>query len=199
MTTFKPFFTALAILLLTSCAANPTVEKQHYFLPDSASVSPSSAAVSEALLIQLRAVALTDFLDNDGLVLQLDDITLNQAKNHVWAESLQQQIHRGLRERINQQQQTLIVVGAQESATLSLSVEIDAFHGRYDGTALTSGQWQLKNKQGELVALNRFSLDTELKQPGYPALVRALGQNLDKLAALIAKELKTIDAHQLMP
>ena len=193
MTTFKPFLSALAFLLLTSCATNPMVEKQHYFLPDSASESPSSAAVSEAPLIQLRAVALTDFLDNEGLVLQLDDITLNQAKNHVWAESLQQQIHRGLRERINQQQQTLIVVGAQESAALSLSVEIDAFHGRYDGTALTRGQWQLKNKQGELVALNRFRLNTELKQSGYPALVRALGLNLDRLAALIAKELKTLD------
>ena len=42
------------------------------------------------------------------------------------------------------------------------------------------------------MALNRFSLDTELKQPGYPALVRALGQNLDKLAALIAKELNKL-------
>lgn len=188
MTTLKPYFAAVALLVFSGCASQAP-EKQHYFLPAPELSTQSSEPATKAPLVQLSEIQLADFLDNDGLVLQLDDITLNQAKSHLWAEDLQQQIHRGLRDRLNQQQQQLLVIGPQGVAELSLSVEIHAFHGRHDGLALTSGQWQLKNKQGELEVLNRFSLNTELNEPGYPALVRALGQNLDKLATQIAEEL----------
>lgn len=187
MSTLKPYLATFAFLVLSACA-KPAVEKQHYFLPTADSEQAFELATAKPL-VQFTEVQLADFLDNDGLVLQLDDITLNQAKSHVWAEDLRRQIHRGLRERLNQQQQHVTVVGPQITAELSLSVEIHAFHGRYDGLALTSGQWQLKNKQGEIQALNRFDLSTQLNEPGYPALVRALGQNLDKLASLIAQEL----------
>jgi hypothetical protein len=111
----------------------------------------------------------------------------------VWADDLHRQIDRGLRQRLNQQQQQFTVVGPQSAADLSLSVEIHAFHGRYDGLALTSGQWQLKNKQGEIQRLARFDFTTALNEPGYPALVRALGQNLDKLAMMIADDLSLIE------
>jgi hypothetical protein len=186
--TLKFYFTAAALLAFSGCA-NQTVEKQHYFLPTPEVSTQSSEFVIKAPLVELGEIQLADFLDNDGLVLQLDDITLNQAKRHLWAEALQQQLHRGLRERVNQQQQQLLIVGPHAAADFSLSIEIHDFHGRHDGLALTSGQWQLKNKQGELVAVNRFTLTSELSEPGYPALVRALGQNLDKLALQIAEKL----------
>ncbi len=189
MTTLKPYLAAFAFLLILGCAKQ-TVEKQHYFLPVTDVTEQSSDSLRP--LLKVSEVQLSDFLDSDGLVLQLDDITLNQAKNHVWAEDLHRQIDRGLRQRLNQQQQQFTVVGPQSTADLSLSVEIHAFHARYDGLALTSGQWQLKNKQGEIQLLEGFDFTAKLTEPGYPALVRALGQNLDKLSAQIAEEL-----HQL--
>lgn len=191
MTTLKPYLTAFAFLLILGCANKQSVDKQHYFLP----VADVNEQSSDSLrpLLKVSEVQLSDFLDSDGLVLQLDDITLNQAKNHVWAEDLHRQIDRGLRQRLNQQQQPFTVVGPQSTADLNLSVEIHAFHGRYDGLALTSGQWQLKNKQGEIQRLERFDFTTKLNEPGYPALVRALGQNLDKLATMIAEDLSRIE------
>lgn len=191
MTTLKPYFAAIAFVFSVGCAKQ-AVDKQHYFLPVAHLNQQSSDAVASRTLIKVNEVLLSDFLDRDGLVLQLDDITLNQAKNHLWAEDLHRQIERGLRERLNQQQQEFTVVGPQSTAELSVSVEIHAFHGRYDGLALTRGQWQLKNKQGEVQRLERFDLSSKLNEPGYPALVRALGQNLDKLATMIAKDLSRI-------
>lgn len=189
MMTLKPFVTALLIVLLSACAKQ-TVDKQHYFLPSPGGQPATADKLEAARLLQISDVSLADFLDKSGLVLQLDDITLNQAKNHVWAEDLRQQINRGLQARLNRQQQPYTVVGSQTAAALRLSVEIHAFHGRYDGLALTSGQWQLRNQQGKVEQIERFDLQTELKQSGYPALVRALGENLDKLSGQIAGQLQ---------
>lgn len=189
--TFKPYLATFFIMLLMGCAKS-AVENQHYFLQAADALAEPIAKSKTTPLLQISDVQLADFLDEDGLVLQLDDITLNQAKNHLWAEDLSRQINRGLRARLSQQQQKFTIVGPQTAANLQLSLEIHAFHGRYDGLALTSGQWQLQNARGEIQHLSRFDLQTELNESGYPALVRALSQNLDKLAVLIAEDLNKI-------
>ena len=187
--TLKPYLTAFFIVLLSACAKQ-AVDKQHYLLPAPDGIAESADKLETKPLLQISAVQLADFLDKSGLVLQLDDITLNQAKNHVWAEDLRRQINRGLQARLNRQQQPYTVVGPQTAADWRVSFEIHAFHGRYDGLALTSGQWQLKNQQGEIAQIKRFEIKTELNQSGYPALVRALGENLDKLAAQVTEQLQ---------
>lgn len=183
----KPFFALLLLLILTGCANQP-VENHRYFLPDTDAIQQQSSQTSPRLL-QISEVQLADFLDDGGLVLQLDDITLNQAKNHLWAADLHQQINRGLRNRLNQRQQAFTVVGPQTAGDLRLSLTIDAFHGRHDGLALMSGQWQLQDMQGQIISLKNFDLQTELAASGYPALVRALGNNLDYLAAALTETL----------
>lgn len=187
--TLKTYLSVLFILLLSACA-KPTMDKQHYFLPGPSGEIESADKPGKMQLLQISDVQLADFLNKSGLVLQLDDITLNQAKNHVWAEDLRRQINRGLQARLNRQSQPYTVVGPQTPADLRLSIDIHGFHGRYDGLALTSGQWQLKNQQGEIQHIQRFELETALKESGYPALVRALGQSLDNLTQQIADYLQ---------
>lgn len=174
-------------MLIAGCANQP-VDKQRYFLP-SVETPQQQKQSDSARLLQISEVKLADFLDQTGLVLQLDDISLNQAKNHVWAEDLREQIYRGLRQRLDKRQPDFLVVGPQTSADLRLSLTIDAFHARHDGQALTSGQWKLSNAQGEIVSLQRFDLQTQLAEPGYPALVRALGHNLDDLTTALIQAL----------
>lgn len=187
MTKLKFALVVLVIGLIAGCASQP-VENHRYFLP-AANLTEQPKADDSARFLQIGEIQLADFLNDGGLVLQLDDITLNQAKNHEWAEDLRQQINRGLRDRLNQRQQPFVIVGPQTTAELRLSLTIDAFHGRHDGLALTSGQWQLINAQGDMIDLQNFELQTELSRSGYPALVRALGKNLDDLASLLAREL----------
>lgn len=186
MIKFKLSVAVFFIVLLAACARQP-VENHRYFLPEADLTQP--AGKPAARLLQISNVQLADFLNDGGLVLQLDDITVNQAKNHLWADDLRQQINRGLRDRLNQLQQKFTVVGPQTAADLRLMLVINAFHGRHDGLAVTSGQWQLQNNNGDIVGLQNFQLQTELREPGYPALVRALGVTLDDLAASLAKVL----------
>lgn len=184
---FKPFFALLLLAFLAGCAKQ-SVENHRYFLPEADAISQQSSENSPRLL-QISEVQLADFLDHGGLVLQLDDITVNQAKNHLWAAELHQQINRGLRNRLNQRQQIFTVVGPQTAGDLRLSLTIDAFHGRHDGLAIMSGQWQLEDNKGQIISLKSFDLQTELATSGYPALVRALGKNLDHLAATLTETL----------
>ena len=71
----------------------------------------------------------------------------------------------------------------------NLQLDIEQFHGHFTGKAVTSGQWRLRDHTGELIVISPFHIETTLAADGYPALVRALGSNLDKLAEKLATEI----------
>ena len=56
-----------------------------------------------------------------------------------------------------------------------------------NGHAITSGQWQLSFTNGGTTLTQPFKFETALHENGYPALVQALGQNVDQLAAQISE------------
>ncbi|WNL37512.1 ABC-type transport auxiliary lipoprotein family protein [Halomonas sp. PAMB 3232] len=176
-------------LFLGGCASSVTPPAR-YMLPATPIATP---ATPTERTLQVRAPKLSHYLDVDGIVMQLDDITLNAAREHQWAEELGRQLERGLRARLSQELPLVQVVGAQgrQNDALTLSLEVDQFQGRYDGNAVASGQWQLRGAGNELLALESFNAETELREDGYPALVRALGQSLDQVARDIAREIRT--------
>ncbi|NIC06092.1 PqiC family protein [Billgrantia bachuensis] len=178
----------LASMLLAGCAS-PTTPANRYMLPDSGT-APSGGGPAAAHLLVVQPPRLAHYLDTDGIVLQLDDITLNAARNHLWVEPLGRQLERGLRARLAEQLPDTRIMRDEgslgRSEALRLRLEVDRFQGRHDGLAIASGQWQLLAPDGRLLAMQRFHTETELDDDGYPALVRALGTNWDKVAAEIA-------------
>lgn len=175
-------------LLLSACASSVTPPAR-YMLPSS---PMANAPVQPQGTLQLRSMRLAHYLDVDGIVMQLDDITLNQAREHQWAESIGRQLERSLRANLARELPTLQVVREESSApsALTLQLEIDQFQGRYDGVAVASGQWQLRSPSNELLAMKSFTAETELSEDGYPALVRSLGESWDSVAAQIARQLR---------
>lgn len=180
---------AAAMSLFLSACASSVSPPTRYMLPASPAVSASSSA--EATL-QVSAPRLAHYLDVDGIVMQLDDITLNEAREHQWAESIGRQLERALRAELADQLPSVQVVRAEGSrpGTLTLSMEVDQFQGRYDGVAVASGQWQLRDSDGEMLALKSFTAETTLDQDGYPALVRSLGESWQAVAEQIADQLR---------
>ncbi|MFQ3789642.1 membrane integrity-associated transporter subunit PqiC [Halomonas sp. A29] len=175
-------------LLLAGCAS-PTAPANRYMLPDSGTtLSGGSSAAGHLLVVQPPRLA--HYLDTDGIVLQLDDITLNAARQHLWAEPLGRQLERGLRARLAERLPDTRVMRDEaslgRSEALRLRLEVDRFQGRHDGLAIVSGQWQLLAPDGRLLAMERFHTETELDDDGYPALVRALGSSWDRVASDIA-------------
>ncbi|GAB2798182.1 hypothetical protein GCM10027040_26020 [Halomonas shantousis] len=142
----------------------------------------------------LEPIRIADYLDSDGIVMQLSDIEIHQASNHLWAENLSRQLERSLRHHLSLALPNVRVLrdsrGADAGEALSVRLDVEEFQGRHDGMAVVSGQWQLRDAEGQLRSVQRFHVERPLDADGYPALVRTLGRAwqtvVEQLAADIA-------------
>lgn len=217
MTTQSRTRRALSLLfclsLLSACASTSSPATR-YLLPEVGGAAPAGVANfaaagvpqsdvaasgtitrSTARTLVIGPLRLAGFLDTPGIVLQLDDITLNEAAGHRWAEDLSLQLQRGLRERLLRRlddTRVLSDVGSLPDA-MQLRVEVRAFHGRHDGQAVAAGNWQLRGPAGELLDQQSFSVETPLRADGYPELVRALGRSWDAVAEQIAGRVRGLE------
>lgn len=176
----------LLLVLLTSCAGSP-VDSTQYLLPAD-SGSPAAAAAEHSRVLVVRPLQIADFLNDEGIVLQLDDITLNQASGSRWAEQPALMLQRGLRQRLANRLPDVEVLDATTRAggDLQLLVELNSFQGTHNGEAVAAGQWQLRDESGQVMMQRSFQAVTTLDSDGYPALVRALGRSWDQVASDIA-------------
>ncbi|SHF55157.1 hypothetical protein SAMN02745148_02954 [Modicisalibacter ilicicola DSM 19980] len=178
------------VLWLAGCATGSS-STERYTLPagsldaDARRVETSETSPQHTLIVD--SVELASFLESQGIILQSDDIRLREASSHLWAEALNRQLDRGLRQRLaNRLPDTRVLGGGTSADALHLRVNVDEFQGRYDGVAVASGRWQLHDAEGELLAFESFGVTEALDSDGYPALVRALGRSWDKVASNIA-------------
>lgn len=180
--------TLVVTSLLTACASSVSPPSR-YMLPV---VSPSSAPDSPQAHIQVNLPRLAHYLDVDGIVFQLDDIEMREAREHQWADTLASQLERNLRGTLAKALPSIRFSRADglSDETLSLHLDVDEFQGRYDGYAVASGQWELRDSKNTLLHLDSFQTRTALNDDGYPALVRALGQSWAEVAQDIAQTLE---------
>jgi len=183
------FLPVLLLMLLGSCAGTP-VSSTHYLLPADSSPATLAAGKPSRVLV-VRPLQLAEFLNGEGIVLQLDDITLNQATGSRWAEQPALMLQRGLRQRLANRLPDVEVLDATTRAAgdLQLLVELSSFQGTYNGEAIAAGQWQLRDENGQVTMQHDFRAITRLGSDGYPALVRALGRSWDQVASDIAAEI----------
>lgn len=180
--------TFVLALLVAGCATE-TSTRQRYTLPTEPQPPRVTGGEASHTLV-VRPLRLANYLDGEGIVLQLDDITLNHARNHLWAEDLGRQLERGLRQRLAARLDDTRVIGDSAPAdALALRLEVQSFQGRYDGQAVASGQWQLRAGDGRLITQEPFEVTAELDSDGYPALVRALGRSWDRVAEQVAERI----------
>lgn len=173
--------TAALLLLLTGCASQPA--SNYYQLP-AAPVTPGSS-VSEAGSVYIEPVQVASYLNGRGLVMQLSDVELVTARQHLWAEALAQQLQRQLRDRVLAQTPGYAAVLQARPDTVRISVQLEQFHGLADGHAIVSGRFALSSQQGS----QPFNIRIALTDDGYPALVQALGQAVQQLSQQIARQL----------
>lgn len=192
----------LLALSLNACfKSNPPVKTERYSLPETTvpgttvpGTTASPANIPTQTLV-LNRIQLADYLDTDRIVLQLDDVNLHPARDHLWVDNLSQELRRGLRTRLASRLNHTVVVDPQPGLPASastLNITIDQFHGQMQGYAVLSGQWQLsgagKTPAASSLPVQAFRFSTPLSENGYAALVRALGHDLDLLCDQIASQ-----------
>lgn len=183
---------ALLLLLgLAACSAAPGGGQPGYLLPagTAAATHPEAGAA-----IAVAPVRVADFLDGEGIVMQLSDIEVYPARQHLWAQELPGQLQQLLQQRLAAALPAAQVVSRGQPLLSGLParevrLRLDRFQGRYDGVALAQGQWQLLDGQGRLLAQADFSVARPLPEDGYPALVRTLAAAWEQVADELAAEL----------
>lgn len=110
MTNWIKCLLLLMMCVLVSACASSTTPPTRYMLPvDQLS---STTNQPEGTLV-LSSPRLAHYLDVDGIVMQLDDITLNAAREHQWAEGLDRQLERKIRTHLSQALPMLRVIRAE--------------------------------------------------------------------------------------
>lgn len=185
---------AILVAGLSGCVSSPT--------PVSRYTLPLSDARAEALsgdaghTVAVAPVSTARYLRHDGILMQLSDIELRHADNHLWAEPLERQLDRTLKYSLAQNLAGTQVLQARpglaiEESNYRLTVDIDRFQGRHDGKAVVGGEWGIRNDQGRQVAHRRFQIEEPLDSDGYPALVRSLSRAWQQAIAQMAEALET--------
>ena len=192
LTGVRTLLVGATLLLMAGCASQ-TVQTSSYMLP----ASTPEQQYSNALAVAIAPVRLTGLLDNQGIVMELNDIEVHQARYHLWAEDIGVQLQQQLQQRLTLSlpQAQIVAKGQPLQADLpqrEVRVSVNAFQGSYSGNAIVQGQWLLLGEQGQLLKQHNFRIEQPLPADGYPALVRALASAWDQvseqLAATLAKE-----------
>ena len=95
LTKVQALLTGAALLVLTGCASQ-TVQTSSYLLP----TSTPEQQYSNALAVAIAPIRLSGLLDNPGIVMEINDIEVHQARHHLWAEDIGVQLHQQLQQHL---------------------------------------------------------------------------------------------------
>lgn len=181
------FVPLLFSLVLAGCAGSDnTGNSAAYLLPE----APASQQYDARLSVMVAPVTAATFLDNDGIVMQLNHIEVHQARHHQWAEALPAQLRQLLIHRLaTALPESQIIARGQPQGPApgrEVRLQLDRFQGRFDGVALIRGHWQILNEEKMLLKQQPFTVETPLNEDGYPELVRALASGWEQVADQLA-------------
>jgi uncharacterized protein len=173
----KVLMALASVLVIVACAGQPP-QKQRYMVP-----TPQLEAHNQATSprVVIGSVEVSPFLGGSGLVSVLADQQLHEARHHVWAEPLRDQLQRQVRTAMRQAYpngQWLPLLGSAHLRSLDYRIDVlvDDFHLQRDGEVKVAGQWQLRDYEQSYLASGTFAHTLALSADGYPAMVEALGQ-----------------------
>ncbi len=192
LTGSRALFAGATLLFMVGCASK-SLQPSTYMLP----ASTPEQQYSSALAVAIAPIRLSGLLDNEGIVMELNDIEVHQARQHLWAEDIGVQLQQQLQQHLSLSlpQAQIVAKGQPLQAGLpkrEVRVSMNGFQGSYNGSVIAQGQWLLLDENGQLRKQKNFRIEQPLAADGYPTLVRTLGaawdQVSEELAAALAAE-----------
>lgn len=189
LTGSRALLAGITLLVAAGCASK-TVQPTSYMLP----TSIPEQHYSNALAVAIAPVRLTGLLDNQGIVMELNDIEVHQARHHLWAEDIGVQLQQQLQQRLTASLPQAQIVTKGQPLQIGLPqrevrVSVNSFQGSYNGSAIVQGQWLLLGDSGQLLKQHNFRIEQPLAADGYPTLVRTLGAAWDQISEQLAAAL----------
>lgn len=163
-----------AAFLLAACATPQT----HYFtLPDSTFQMPEHTRGKTETALR---VVPAEPLNRGRLAYRSDAFRLDYARNHLWAQPLDQAAAARFANEFNRMDAGRYFVPAHQSkAAQSATIYLEAFQGSYLGSTLVEGY--IRSDSGS----RRFRAETPQHGDGYEAMLESLSQGISAAAAQI--------------
>ncbi len=181
------------VLCLAACATAPPPEHSYYLLR--AEVPGALASAENGVLLGVGTVSIAPYLDRSGIVVQVDDHRVREARYHLWAEPLDQGIRGYLSDRIAALLGRALNNGSNlvDQWDYRIDVAIEDFHGTLNGEARLVARWSLiDTAQDKLIASQRLVRTKRQALDGYPGLVEVEAALLDELATEIVAVIRRI-------
>jgi uncharacterized lipoprotein YmbA len=186
--------TLALVLCLAACATAPP-ERSYYLLR--AEVPGDLAPAENGALLGVGTVSIAPYLDRSGVIVQVGDHRVREARYHLWAEPLDRGIRAYLSDRIAASLGRTLNNGPNgvDRWDYRLDVSIEEFHGTLNGEARLVAQWSLiDTARDKLVASQRLVRTKAQTVDGYSGLVEAHAALLDELATEIVTALSRVGA-----
>lgn len=164
----------LCAAFLGGCATDTPSHIRYSMVQD---LGPEMMSGASNINLQLNPV-----LDGGGIVLQVSDHSLREARFHRWAEPLDSQL-------------TALVLNTmiRENFTLknqTLNVYVARFQGSESGKIYVSASFSVVNAHGQTVRTASRQVEADQKSSGYESLVAALRNCFDRVCQDAFVELK---------
>lgn len=192
----------LSLGLLASCSSKPLTVKYYLLHTPEKQISTSSIQGKPVVILQMVDVA--EYLNQAGLVIQVDKYELYYSRQDVWAEKLQFAFYKALLEDLNATGQRNYVAPNSpnaEFATASIKVELEHFHATDLSTVISSGRYYLsaidtqpKTNNNVYVSplSNTYYFDLALEKDGYTHAVKQLRKLISSLAKKIERDIAAL-------
>lgn len=185
---------ALFSVLLAGCSATPAIS---YYALELPGATPPVRQTTQGPVVRIERLQLPEYLNDQGIAFQQNDVQVVNATQARWAEALERQLGRSLIRQLSAAWPAVQVMDTSAVAPAdgwSLSVEVTAFQGRADGKAVVEGRWVLQ--RASQTYSNVFAEQVALQDDGYPALVRALRQGWQQAIGGAARQIQPLLAGQ---
>ncbi len=173
------FFLALLLIAATACS-----DKSVRYL-----VEPGPAGRQVAVgvrSVEVRDVVLPTYAEASEMMQARADGGLGTIKDAVWADSTSQALTQLLAASLGLRARAEVAAEPwplDQPAEARLEVRIERMLPQPDGNFVLSGQYAVSSPDGRLREfLHRFSISVPLEGQGPPAIARAKGQAVDRLA-----------------
>ncbi|CAM3909603.1 PqiC family protein [Rheinheimera salexigens] len=200
MRMFNVFVLVLVMLTaVTACSSSVSVD---YYQLSTAKLAHEAKSNDQSVFIP--PVQVASYLNSKSLIMQMSSVQLVLARQHLWAEPLDQQIQRKLANSLEASNQGYVIALKPSSDAVTLVVSVEQFHGTAEGYAVLRGRYSLQpafnhgnnktasdnvNENASKVKNYTFSYQLPLQADGYPALVISLSQAVEQLAEDILQQL----------
>ena len=179
-------------LFLIGCASTPT-ERSYYLLR--AEVPADLAPADPDALLGIARPSIAQYLNRTGIVVQVGEHQVREARYHLWAEPLD----RGIRYYLSHRVSALLGrslntgPGTEDTWRYRIDVSVEEFHGTLNGEARLVANWSLRNlMNGAVIEAQYLRRTRQQTGDGYPALVDAQIALLEELAESIVQALRRV-------